>query len=160
VSPPIRRLANGLPPIDSMSSFAPVDRLTLGRFLTVSALMEVGAGLALLTAPALVIGLVLGVSGIGAAAAIGRLAGASLLSLGAACWWARHDGDSAAAKALVSGMLIYNAVVVVLVLSGSLGSLGALLLALAVLHGGMALWCVWLLRVVRFARGEHDVRPA
>jgi hypothetical protein len=143
-----------------MSTIESVDRTTASQFLLVSAVMEVGAGLVLLLVPALVIGPLFGVSGSGAGVAIGRLAGASLLSLGAACWWARHDAASAGSRALVSGMLIYNAAVVALVLSASFGPLGAPLLALAVLHGAMALWCVWLLRVVRSARGEHDVRPA
>jgi hypothetical protein len=43
-------------------------------------------------------------------------------------------------------MLIYNVAVVALVLTGSLGSLGPLISSVAVLHGGMALWCMLLLR--------------
>src|SRR3954463_15125297 len=45
------------------------------------------------------------------AVGMARLTGAALLSLGAACWWARHDRGSAASKAIVGGMLIYNAAV-------------------------------------------------
>src|SRR3954453_5902571 len=93
----------------------------------VTAGLEVGAGLALVVAPALVIRLVLGLSDIETSVVLGRLAGAALLSLGAACWGARHDVGSAAARGLVSGLLIYNAAVVALALSGSFGSLGPLL---------------------------------
>jgi hypothetical protein len=132
-----------------MSSIRSFDRTATAPWFMVSAVMEVGAGLALLVAPALAIRLVLGFSATEAGVAMGRLAGAALLTLGAACWWARHDAGSAASRALVNGMLIYNAAVVALVFSGSLGSLGLLLGAVAMLHGAMALWCVWLLRVGR-----------
>ena len=108
--------------------------------------MEVGAGLALVVAPALVIGLLFSPSEIQTAVAIARLAGAALLSLGAACWWARHDGGGAASRPLVSGLLLYNAAVVALVLAGNFGSVDPLLLAIILVHGAMASWCVWLLR--------------
>lgn len=123
--------------------------MTSTQFFAVTAGMEVGAGLALIVAPALVIRLLFGPSEIQTGVAIGRLAGAALVSLGAACWWARHDGGSAASRGLVSGLLIYNAAVVALVLSGSFGSLGPALWAVVVVHGAMAIWCVWLLRVGR-----------
>ena len=123
--------------------------MTSTQFFGVTAGIEIGAGLALIVAPALVISLLFGPSEIQTAVAIGRLAGAALVSLGSACWWARHDGGSAAARGLVSGLLIYNAAVVALVLSGSLGSLGAPLWAVVVVHGAMAIWCVLLLRVGR-----------
>jgi hypothetical protein len=125
-----------------MISIESVDRLAPTQFFVVSAVMEVGAGLALLIAPALAIRLVFGSSGTEAGVALGRVAGAALLSLGAACWWARLDGGTVAARALVSGMLIYNLAVVALVLTGSLGSVGPLLWAVALLHGAMALWCL------------------
>jgi len=111
-------------------------------FFVVSAAMEVGAGLVLLVAPAAAITLVFGSSGTEASVALGRLAGAALLSLGAACWWARNDGGSAASRALMIGMLIYNTTVVALVLIGSLGWPGPLLWGVAALHGGMAIWCL------------------
>jgi len=116
-------------------------------FFIVTTLLEIGAGLALLLAPALVMRMVFGPSSdIQTGVAIGRIAGAALLSLGAACWWARHDVDSTASRALVSGLLIYNAAIVVLVLSRSLGSLSPLLWAVVVVHGTMTTWCVRLLR--------------
>jgi hypothetical protein len=128
------------------SSIESVGRTATAPFFVVSAVMEVGAGVALLAAPALAIRLVFGSSGSEAEVALGRLAGAALLSLGAACWLARHDGVSAASSALVSGMLTYNAAVVALILTGSLGPIGPLLSGAALLHGGMAVWCLLLLR--------------
>jgi hypothetical protein len=117
------------------------------HLFVVTALLEIGAGMALLVAPAMIITLVFGPSEMQPAAPMGRLAGAALLALGAACWWARHDGDSLASRALMSGLLIYNVAIVGLVFSGSLGSISPLLWALVVVHGSMALWCVWSLRV-------------
>ena len=116
------------------------------QFFVVTAVIEGGAGLTLLVAPALVIRLLFSPSEIQTAVAIARLAGAALLSLGAECWWARHDGGSAASRALVSGLLIYNAAVVALVLAGNFGSVGPLLWAVILVHGAMAFWCVWLFR--------------
>ena len=123
-----------------------VRRTAIAPFFVVSAVMEVGAGIALLAAPDLAIRLIFDSSGTEAAVALGRLAGAALLSLGAACWLARHDGISAASSALIGGMLTYNAAVAALVLTGSLGSVGPLLSGVAVLHGAMALWCLLLLQ--------------
>jgi hypothetical protein len=120
--------------------------MTPTQLFVVTAVMEVGAGVALLVAPAIIISLLFGPSEAEAAIALGRLAGAALVSLGAACWWARHDGGGAASRGLVSGLLIYNAAVVALVLSGSLGSISPLLWAAVVLHGAMTIWCVRSLR--------------
>ena len=130
-----------------MSSVESVGRNTPAQLFVVTAVMEIGAGLALLVAPALVLRLLLGTSEIQTGVAMGRLAGAALVSLGAACWWARQDGGSAASRGLMGGMLIYNAVVVALVLSATFGSLAPLLWAVVVLHGAMAIWCLWSLRI-------------
>jgi hypothetical protein len=127
------------------SSIESMSRTASAPFFVVSAVMEVGAGVVLLAAPDLAIRLVFGSFPPGAGTALGRLAGAALVSLGAACWLARHDGVSAASIGLVSAMLTYNAAVVALVLTGSLGPVGPLLSGAAPLHGGMALWCLLLL---------------
>ena len=131
-----------------MISIESVGRMTPTPFFVVTAVMEVGAGLVLLVAPALVIRLLFGSSEIQTGVAMGRLAGAALVSLGAACWWARHEG-SAASRGLMGGLLIYNAAVVALVLSATFGSLGPPLWAVVFVHGVMAAWCVWSLRVGR-----------
>jgi hypothetical protein len=108
----------------------------------VTAAIEVGAGLTLLAAPAVVIRLLFGsAADVLVAVGIARLTGVALLSLGAACWWARHDERSAAATALVGAMLIYNAGFIALAMAGSLGVRGPLLWAAIVLHGTLAVWC-------------------
>jgi hypothetical protein len=128
------------------SSIASIGRTAIAPFFVVSGVMEVGAGVALLAAPDLAIRLIFGSSVTEAEVALGRLAGGALLSLGVVCWLARHNGIGAASSAIMGGMLTYNAAVVALVLAGSLGSLGPLLSGLALLHGGMALWCLLLLQ--------------
>lgn len=133
----------------SSSTSQLVGRNLITPFFMVSAVLEVGAGVALLAVPDLAIRLVFGTSGTEAGIALGRLAGGALLALGAACWLARHDGISAASRALVIAMLTYNAAVVALVLAGSFGSIGVLLASVALLHGGMAVWCLPLLKARR-----------
>jgi hypothetical protein len=130
-----------------MRRIEPDGRVTAAQFFLVSAVLEVGAGLALLAAPALIIRLLFGPVESQTAIALGRLAGAALLSLAAACWFARDDGGSAAARGLVSGMLIYNAAIVALVLSSGFGPISPALWGAVMLHGAMAIWSVWSLRV-------------
>ena len=112
------------------------------QLFIVTAALECGAGLALLIAPAVIIRLLFG-SAVEVFPAINiiRLTGVALLSLGAACWWARGDERSAAARAILGAMLTYNAAVAVLVLVGGLGSLGPLQWAAVVLHGVQGIWC-------------------
>ena len=110
----------------------------------VTAAIELGAGLAFLAAPAVVIRLLFG-SAVDLVPAVGvaRLTGAALLSLGGACWWARHDGRSAASRALLGALLIYNAAAVALIIAGALGALGPLQWAAVALHGVLTIWCAW-----------------
>jgi hypothetical protein len=117
------------------------------RLFTVTAMMELGAGVALFMAPSIAINLVSDFPTSEAGVAMGRLAGAALLSIGATCWLARVDGGSAASRALVAGLLIYNTAVLALILASTFGSPGPVLWAIAVLHAAMALWCLSSLRV-------------
>ena len=77
------------------------------RLLTVTAVIEAGAGLAFLVVPAVVVQLLLGADISGAGIPLGRVAGAALLVLGVACWVARGDAQSRAAKGLVTAMLFH-----------------------------------------------------
>jgi hypothetical protein len=112
------------------------------RFFSATAAIELVAGLTLLVAPAVAIRGIFGsVTGVLPAAGIARMTGAALISLGAACWWARDDGRSAASRGLLGGILIYNVAVVGLCFIGALGALGPLQWAAIVLHGVLAIWC-------------------
>ena len=112
--------------------------------LIVTAALEWGAGLTLLAVPAVVIRMLFGPAvDVVAGIAIARVTGVALLSLGTACWSARHEERGAASTGLVWALFIYNAGFVALVTAGALGAVGPLLWAAAGLHGAMACWCVW-----------------
>src|SRR5277367_2895852 len=96
---------------------------------TVTAMIEAGAGLALLVVPAYVVKLLLGEEISGAAIPLGRLAGAALLALGVACWLAHGDTQSRAARGLVAAMVLYNFAATTLLAFASIGGLA-----------GIALW--------------------
>jgi hypothetical protein len=130
-----------------MSTTGSVPRKTTTQFFVATAVMEAAAGLALLVTPTLVIPLLVAGPVTSTHVALGRLAGAALLSLGAACWRARADAGSAASSALVVGMSVYNAAVIAIVLTGSFGSPSRPILCVVTLvHGAMSAWCVSLLR--------------
>jgi hypothetical protein len=80
---------------------------------TVAAIIELGAGLALLSFPStttVVLGSPLNTP---VALTLARVCGAALLSLGIACWLARGDTQNRAARGLVAAMLLYNVAVAV-----------------------------------------------
>jgi hypothetical protein len=116
--------------------------------LVVTALIEAGAGVALLCCPSATVALLFG-SGLdtSAAVALGRVAGAALLSFGVACWRARYDAQSCAARGLVSAMVLYNlGAASILAFAGfGSGQAGIALWPVVVLHAAMAAWCIVLL---------------
>ena len=116
--------------------------------LIVTALIEMGTGVALLVVPSLIVDLLLG-EGLTALPAIvvARIAGAALIAIAVACWFQRN-GERRAQAGLVAGMLIYNfAVPVLLIQSWVVSSLAGLgLWPASVLHTALAIWCVVCLR--------------
>jgi hypothetical protein len=124
-----------------------------------TALIEVGAGLALVVLPALVIGLLLGVREPSPEAlAVGRLGGAGLLAIGLACWLARDDRGSRSQHGLLWAMLVYNVGACgVLGFAGSMLSMAGVALWPGVgLHAFMTIWCALDLR----ASGQIDAAAA
>lgn len=117
------------------------------RVLVVTALIEGGAGLAMVAVPVGAVRLLLGadISGIGIPLA--RVAGLALLALAVACWLARYDSQSCAARAVVSGMLVYNIGVPVVLGAAGLQSqaAGLLLWPAVILHTAMTIWSVVIL---------------
>ena len=120
----------------------------MSRLLKLTAILEAATGLALIAVPAIVVRLLLGAKISGASIPLGRLAGAALLALGVACWLARGDTQSRAARGLIVAMLIYNVVATaVLAFAGiGLGLHGVALWPAVVLHAAMGAWCVACLR--------------
>jgi hypothetical protein len=115
------------------------------NLLTLEAVFEVGVGLAMVVLPSLLAALLLG-SPLDTPGALtfARVAGVALLALGIACWLARHDGQSRAARGLLGAMVVYNAgVFMVLAYAGiALGLSGIGLWPVVVVHAAMTVWCV------------------
>ena len=112
--------------------------------LAVTAIIEAGAGVALMIVPSAAVMLLLGAPlDMQAGPIIARIAGAALLALGVACWIARKDAQSHAAAGLTAAMSLYNsATVVILSVAGiGYGPRGALLWPAVILHAAMAIWC-------------------
>ena len=117
--------------------------------LTIMAIIEGATGVALLVLPTMVARLLLDASlDTAASLTVARVAGAALLSLAVACWLARNDEQSRAAKGLVAAMLLYNiGAVAVLAFAGiSLRLIGVALWPAVVLHALTAVWCLSCLR--------------
>jgi len=79
-----------------------------------------------------------------AAITVARVAGAALLALGVACWLASYDGQSCAARGVVSAMVLYNLGAAIILGIAGLGShlVGIGLWPAVVLHAAMTGWCV------------------
>ena len=119
------------------------------NLLTVTAVIELGAGLVMLALPSLVIVYLFGSAlSTPVELVVARMGGVALLALGVACWFARDNGQSRAAKGLAGAMGFYNAgVVAVLVYAAiGLGLFGALLWPAVLLHAAMTVWCIMCLR--------------
>ena len=113
--------------------------------LSVTGALEAATGLALLVMPSVVVELLLGSSpGTLSGVTVSRVAGVALFALGVACWLAREDAASRAAKGLVAAMLLYNiGVVAVLVLAWtSSGPVGVGFWPVVLAHAGLAAWCI------------------
>ena len=116
---------------------------------TVTAVIELGAGLALLCCPSATVTLLLGAPlEASAASAVARIGGLALVSLAVACWIAREDSDSRAARGLVSAMVLYNLGVVVILGAAGIWSrpVGIGLWPAVALHVAMTAWCFACLR--------------
>jgi hypothetical protein len=118
------------------------------NLLVVTALFETFTGIALMVSPPLPVWLLIGAALDTSGGLVARVAGAALLALGLACWLAREDRGSRAARGLVAAMLLYNvaagAVLLYAGLSLRLSAIG--LWPAVVLHLTLAVWCIGCLR--------------
>lgn len=118
--------------------------------------VEAATGLVLVTAPSLLVELLLGAApGTAAGVTASRVAGAAILALGVACWLARENAAGGAARGLIVAMLLYNAAVVaILVLAwANQGMSGIALWPVVLAHAALAVWCV-----VAVAAGSEEKR--
>jgi hypothetical protein len=114
------------------------------KLFIVTAVIEVGAGVALVCCPSATVALLLGSPlDTPAAATLGRVAGAALFALGVACWLAQYDTQSCAARGLVAAMVVYNIGAVVILGTAGIRSqpVGVALWPAVVLHAVMTVWC-------------------
>jgi hypothetical protein len=113
--------------------------------LTAIAVVELGAGLALLCFPSVTVSLLVGAR-LEAPEAVteARVAGVALLTLGVACWLARGDTQSRAARGLVAAMVLYNSGVALILAAAGIAShlVGVVLWPAVLLHIGMTVWCI------------------
>ena len=134
----------------------------MSRLLKLTAIIEAATGLGLMAVPSVVDRLLLGSPlDTSAAVMLGRIAGAALLALGVACWLARDDTQSRAARGLVVAMLMYNIpATAVLAFAGiALGLHGVALWPAVALHAVMAVWCITtLLRTQAAAQHNNKAR--
>ena len=111
----------------------------------VTAVIEVAAGLALISWPSAAVMLLLGsMLDTPAGTTLGHVAGAALLALGVSCWLARHDTENRTATGLIVAMLLYNSAVILFlaVANVAYGLVGFALLPAIALHAVMAVWCI------------------
>jgi hypothetical protein len=112
--------------------------------LTVTAIIEAGAGLALLAVPSITSSLLLGMP-LNSLAAMNfaRIGGAAILALAIVCWLARRDAPRPASRDVLVAMVFYNfAVAAVLALASFVDELhGVLLWPAVVFHVAMGAWC-------------------
>jgi hypothetical protein len=123
------------------------DEGIMKTLLAVTAVIEVGAGLALMCFPSATVRLLLG-SPLDAPAAVtlGRVTGAALFTLGVANWLAQYDEQSYAARGLVIAMVLYNLGTAVILGTASIGSQSV----------GVGLW-PWLFYTPRWLYGALRV---
>jgi len=129
--------------------------------LIVTASLEAATGLALSLSPALPVLFLLGAAlDTPGGLTVARVAGAALLALGVACWLARDDRQSRAARGIIAAMSLYNvAAVTVLVYAGlGLGLSGIGLWPAVLLHLTLAVWSIACLRPVDASTSERT-RP-
>ena len=122
-----------------------------GNLFITTALVEFVMGFVLILFPSMTAEILLGlpISTI-AGTTVGRVAGAALISLAVACWLARNDEQSNAAKGLIVAMLLYNiTVTVILVYTVVVLVLTVVLLLALITHLGLIAWCVYALQNVK-----------
>ena len=126
-----------------------------------TAVIEAGAGLALLIVPSRAARLLLGAPlDAPEALTVARVGGMALLSLGVGFWLARGDAQSRASKGMIAAILLYNVGAVFILGSFGIGSrrVGVALWPAVVLHTVMTAWCVMTVRHLGGAEEADSLR--
>lgn len=126
-------------------------RVKTRALLIVTAVVEVGAGIALLGMPSLAAEILLGEGLSGTPAMVlARIAGFALIALAAACWLGRK-AERPAQSGLVAAMLIYNLAVPIVLGHArmALALEGPAFWPACLLHTALAFWCAVCLRPIK-----------
>lgn len=121
-----------------------------------TALIESGTGLILIGLPSFFVELLFGQEITEPITlVIARLAGVAILVISIMCYLARNDQPGPATMGIVTGMLVYNIVVAVLLAYAGIGLklTGLLLWPAVVLHVALAFWCM---AAIRDADKQND----
>lgn len=115
------------------------------NILTVSSIIEFPTAVILLVFPSLIAKLLFGTSlDTPIALIVARVAGAAILALAVACWFARKEGNNSAVNGLVVAMLLYNSSITLLLIYAalvlSLSGIG--LWPVTLTHAAMSVWCI------------------
>jgi hypothetical protein len=120
--------------------------------LITTAAIEFAASVPLLIAPSLVVSLLLGTQlSSPASLLVARIAGAALLAIGVSCWLEGRRPDPAPLTGLLSGLLVYNLAVCVLMIYAALVDRlrGVGIWPACALHLAMTAWCAWVILQAR-----------
>lgn len=115
------------------------------NILTVTSIIESSAAVILLLFPSLFTSLLFGAKlDAPVALIVARVAGATLFSLGVACWFVRNEGNKAIAKGVVFAILFYNTSIALILIYAALFLLlsGFALWPIALTHMAMSVWCI------------------
>ncbi len=110
------------------------------QLLTIAAAVESLAGLALILAPEVAVGVLLRAKPNVAGVMLGRVCGVALVALGITFWGARTDSGSAARSGTLKAITFYNAAAgLLLVLFAAIGKTGGIVLwSFGVFHLALA----------------------
>jgi hypothetical protein len=123
--------------------------MKLKALLSVTALVELGSGIALLIAPSLSAQLLVSVPLDSAQlAVIGRFAGAALTAIGVICWVESRIERADSRAGLLLGLLTYNVAAPAILVQATVGAgiKGLVLWPAVVLHLILGFWCIACLR--------------
>lgn len=125
---------------------APGPPIILKNLFIATAVLEVGAGLALVCAPGSAMKLLFGaVDNVASTTAtIEELCGMALLAIACTSWFAQYDSGSRAARGVVCGLVVYNLGAIFVLGAAGLGThqVGVLLWPGVALHVVMLVWCL------------------
>ena len=89
------------------------------NLLTVTAVIEGGTGLVMVALPSVLVKFLFGSSiSTPVELIVARVAGVAILALVVACWLARHEWQSHAARGVVGAMVLYNAGIAMVLVYG------------------------------------------